>query len=123
MLPQTMQTCGEAGGGTSGCAVSGAAVGLAGGRSSPPHFAQSLIAALFRRISIPEGSYANGGLRAAGVGGRWRRYCNRFDAVSQLEFVQSAQSLPTNIRAACRSPFNCQRSQFEATLANSPPPG
>ena len=50
-------------------------------------------------------------------------YCSRFDAVSQFEFVQRLQSLPTNIFAACLSPLNCHRSQFDATFAHSPPPG
>jgi hypothetical protein len=46
-----------------------------------------------------------------------------FDRASQLEFVHSAQSLPTNIFAAVLSGLNCHRSQFDATFAYSPPPG
>ena len=46
-----------------------------------------------------------------------------FDFTSQFEFVQRLQSLPTNILPASLSPFNVQRSQSDATLANSPPPG
>src|SRR5688572_31983060 len=52
-----------------------------------------------------------------------RAHSIRLDFVSQFGFLQSEQSLPTNILAAVLSPLNCQRSQFEATLANSPPPG
>ena len=51
------------------------------------------------------------------------RYCSRFDAVSQVGFVQRLQSLPTNILAASLSPLSCHRSQFDATFAHSPPPG
>ena len=46
-----------------------------------------------------------------------------FDFTSQLEFVQRPQFLPTNILPAFLSPLNVHRSQFDATLANSPPPG
>jgi serine/threonine protein kinase len=46
-----------------------------------------------------------------------------FDFTSQFEFVQRLQAFPTNILPASWSPLNVQRSQFEATLANSPPPG
>ena len=46
-----------------------------------------------------------------------------FDFTSQFEFVQRLQAFPTNILPASLSPLNVQRSQFEATLANSPPPG
>jgi hypothetical protein len=44
-------------------------------------------------------------------------------ATSQLGFVQRAQSLPTNIRAAFLSLLNCHLTQFDATFAYSPPPG
>jgi hypothetical protein len=60
-------------------------------------------------VSVPSASFVS--------------YSSRFDAVSQVEFVQRLQSLPTNIFAACLSALNCHRSQFEATFANSPPPG
>ena len=43
--------------------------------------------------------------------------------VSQFEFVQRLQSLPTNIVAAFLSPLNVHLSQFDATFAYSPPPG
>jgi len=46
-----------------------------------------------------------------------------FDFTSQFEFAQRPQFLPTNIFPASLSPLNVHRSQFEATLANSPPPG
>ena len=46
-----------------------------------------------------------------------------FDFTSQFEFAQRLQSLPTNILPASLSPLSVHRSQFEATLANSPPPG
>ena len=46
-----------------------------------------------------------------------------FDFTSQFEFVQRPQFLPTNIAPAFLSPLNVHRSQFDATLANSPPPG
>src|SRR5215204_3996178 len=45
------------------------------------------------------------------------------DFASQFGFLQSSQSFPTNIFDAALSFLNCHRSQFEATLANSPPPG
>ena len=45
------------------------------------------------------------------------------DFTSQFEFVQRLQSLPANIFPASLSPLSVHRSQFEATLANSPPPG
>src|SRR5439155_11472091 len=47
----------------------------------------------------------------------------RFDRTSQFEFVQSLQFLPTNIAPALLSLLNVHLSQFDATLANSPPPG
>ena len=47
----------------------------------------------------------------------------RFDRTSQFEFVQRLQFLPTNIAPAFLSLLNVHLSQFDATLANSPPPG
>lgn len=54
---------------------------------------------------------------------RGRYGSSRFERVTQLGFVQRLQSLPTNIRPASVSPLKRHRSQFDATLANSPPPG
>ena len=54
----------------------------------------------------------------------WRLYLLiPLDFTSQFEFVQRLQSLPANIFPASLSPLSVHRSQFEATLANSPPPG
>ena len=50
-------------------------------------------------------------------------YLIPFDRTSQFELVQRLQFLPTNIWPAFLSPLKVQLSQFEATLANSPPPG
>ena len=69
-----------------------------------------------------------------GILGKDRKVCSphvlevairaqRLEAVSQFEFVQRLQSLPTNIFAACLSLLNCHRSWFDATFAHSPPPG
>ncbi len=50
-------------------------------------------------------------------------YLIPFDCTSQFEFVQRPHFLPANILPAFLSPLNVHRSQFDATLANSPPPG
>ena len=49
--------------------------------------------------------------------------CSPFERVTQFGFVQRLQSLPANILPASLSPLNCHRIQFDATFANSPPPG
>ena len=50
-------------------------------------------------------------------------YLIPFDFTSQFEFVHRLQSLPVNILPAFLSPLKVHSSQFDATLANSPPPG
>lgn len=52
-----------------------------------------------------------------------RGYFSPFDSTSQLGFVQRLHFAPTNMREAFLSPLSCQRAQFDATFANSPPPG
>jgi cytochrome c peroxidase len=50
-------------------------------------------------------------------------FTRRFDSVSQLGFVHRSHFAPTNIALAFLSPLNCHSTQFDATFANSPPPG
>ena len=46
-----------------------------------------------------------------------------FERVTQFGSVQRRQSLPVNIFPASLSSLSCHLSQFDATLAHSPPPG
>jgi hypothetical protein len=73
-----------------------------------------------RRTLGGDDSRAAGGYRQSDL----RFHCLiPLDRTSQFEFVQRLQFLPTNIAPAFLSPLNVHRSQFDATLANSPPPG